>query len=110
MDAAGQVFAQSLDNLSNIQVIISNSNNSSMNSKGGGVVVGVVAGRRAIRHVKSILSTGHLYMFFTLTEHDDDGNNKLPVFQFLGTYSIDILPPTLQATWNQWTTIRNQCR
>ena len=98
IDAAGQVFAQSLDNLSNIDVVGSSKNSIRETSKegetggGGGEVMGVAAAgrRRAIRHVKSILSTGHHYMFFVFTEYDD--GNTIPVFEFLGTYSIDVLP------------------
>eukprot|EP01036_Dinobryon_divergens_P023740 gene23740-32125_t len=94
-DAAGQVFAQSLDNLSNIRVGSSSNvevGTSKEGESGGEEVVGV-AGRRAIRHVKSILATGHHYMFFTFTEYDV--GKKEPTFQFLGTYSIDVLPSIL---------------
>jgi hypothetical protein len=44
---------------------------------------------RAIRRVKSILSTGHHFFFFTFTEYE---GATIPLIDYFGKYSIDILP------------------
>ena len=44
---------------------------------------------RAIRRVKSILSTGHHFFFFTFTEYE---GTTIPVIDYFGKYFIDILP------------------
>jgi hypothetical protein len=78
-DALGQMCAQSLDLLQSI-TIQKNPTKKAKLEEGN---------RRVLRSVKSIISTGHHYFFFTFTEYDED---VVPNIEYCGKYSIDVLP------------------
>ena len=79
-NAMGQVCAQSLDLLKTIS--LQQGNTSQKKAR-------VEDGSRAMRCVKSILSTGHHWFFFTFTEYE---GSSIPVIDYFGKYSIDVLP------------------
>jgi hypothetical protein len=80
-NAMGQVCAQSLDLLKTNISLQQEGNTSQKKAR-------VEEGSRATRCVKSILSTGHHWFFFTFTEYE---GSSIPVIDYFGKYSIDVL-------------------
>lgn len=78
-NAMGQVCAQASDLLKSITIPAENPFKKQKCS----------SEKRLIRRVKSILSTAHHFLFFTFSEFE---GNTIPSLDFLGKYSIAVLP------------------